>query len=208
VIAVVDYGAGNITSVVKALEAVGAAVRVVSRPDQAEGADALVIPGVGHFAATGPLHERWQRPIRKAIDSEMPVLGICLGMQWLFEGSDEAPGASGLGIFQGRCFRLPDAVKVPHVGWNTVDAGDAASTLLADLRDGASAYFAHSFAAPSGPCTLATTTHGARFAAAVARGSVYGVQFHPEKSGRTGLKLLANFVAITREKRSPCSPAA
>jgi len=207
VIVVVDYGAGNITSVVKALEAVGATVRVESDPRHAGGALGLVVPGVGHFAATGPLQELWRRPALEAIGRGLPVLGICLGMQWLFEGSEEAPDATGLGIFGGRCVRLRDEVKVPHVGWNTIDA-PVSGSVVADLGAGASAYFAHSFAAPIVQHTVATTTYGDRFSSAVARGSVCGVQFHPEKSGRTGLKLLANFVALVKDAPSSCWPAA
>ena len=200
-IAVVDYGAGNIASVVKALEALGAGVRVVSGPEQAAGARALVVPGVGHFGSTRALHARWQRLTLQAIENGVPVLGICLGMQWMFEGSEEDSEAAGLGIFPGRCVRLAGGVKVPHVGWNTLDTGGAASPLLAGLDAGASAYFTHSFAAPPAPGAIATTTHGGRFASAVARGRVFGVQFHPEKSGRTGLKLLTNFLDIVREAR-------
>ena len=196
----IDYGAGNLTSVIKGLTAVGASVRVADRPDALIGADALVIPGVGHFHATMALDDDWRGAVRDRLEAGVPLLGICLGMQWLFEGSDEAPEAKGLGFFAGRCFRLPEEVKVPHVGWNTLDLTNRPSRLLDGLPEGAMAYFTHSFAAPAEPA-IATTSHGVTFAAAVERGRVFGTQFHPEKSGRTGLRLLANFVAAATEAR-------
>ena len=122
-------------------------------------------------------------------------------MQWLFEGSDEAPDLPGFGLLAGRCFRLPDIVKVPHVGWNTLDGAQHSPRLLRDLPPGAMAYFTHSFAAPIGDAMAAVTTHGTSFAAAIERGRVFGTQFHPEKSGATGLRVLANFMAVVEEAR-------
>jgi imidazole glycerol-phosphate synthase subunit HisH len=200
-IALVDYGAGNLTSVIKGLRAVGGEVNVVASPSELAGAEALVIPGVGHFSATRALGEDWRRAVRERMAAGLPFLGICLGMQWLFEGSDEARDAPGFGLLAGRCFRLPDSVKVPHVGWNTLDARSASSRLLAGLTAGAMAYFTHSFAAPVVDATAASTTHGASFSAVVERGRVFGTQFHPEKSGTTGLRLLENFMAAAREAR-------
>lgn len=201
ILGLVDYGAGNLTSVVKGLQAVGGSVRIVAHPNELEGIEALVIPGVGHFSATRSLDGAWRLAVRGRIDAGLPLLGICLGMQWLFEGSDEAPDLPGFGLLAGRCFRLPDVVKVPHVGWNTLDPAARAPRLLGGLPPGAMAYFTHSFAAPTGEATAALTTHGATFAAAIERGRVFGAQFHPEKSGATGLRVLANFVAIAREAR-------
>ena len=200
IIALVDYGAGNLASVVKGLTTTGASVRVVASPSELSGADALVVPGVGHFAATAALADTWHRAIHERLDAGVPLLGICLGLQWLFEGSDEAPGTRGLGVFAGRCFRLPDTVKVPHVGWNTLDTGGRASRLLEGFTPGSMAYFTHSFAAPA-EAAVAVTTHGVPFAAAVERGRVFGTQFHPEKSGAAGLRMLANFVACAGEVR-------
>jgi glutamine amidotransferase len=200
-IALIDYGAGNLTSVVKGLRAVGADVRIVAALDDLSDAHAVVVPGVGHFSATASLTLEWRRAIRQAIDRGTPLLGICLGLQWLFEGSDEAPGQPGLGFLPGRCFRLSGNVKVPHVGWNTLEFSLPSSRLLDGVSGGASAYFTHSYAAPLGPATAAATTHGLPFAAAIERDRVFGVQFHPEKSGATGLRILGNFMTVVRDAR-------
>jgi imidazole glycerol-phosphate synthase subunit HisH len=198
-VALVDYRAGNLTSVAKGLTASGATVHITESPNDLVDARAIVIPGVGHFSATAALGEDWRRAIREAIAAGRPLLGICLGLQWLFEGSDEMPGQPGLGLFRGRCFELRGDVKVPHVGWNTLARTAQPSRLLDGLPSDASAYFTHSYAAPLASETSATTTHGMEFASVVEHGRVAGVQFHPEKSGTTGLRLLANFVALARQ---------
>ena len=200
-IALVDYGAGNLTSVIKALEAVGATVDLVSDAADIKGARPIVIPGVGHFSATASLGESWAGAVRDAIARGVPLLGICLGLQWLFEGSAESPETLGLGFIPGRCFRLEGDVKVPHVGWNSLDRTDRPSRLLEGIPTGASAYFTHSYAAPCVRETIAVTTHAVPFSAAVEEGNVFGVQFHPEKSGATGLKMLTNFMRLAAEKR-------
>jgi len=198
-IALIDYGAGNLTSVVKGFRAVGADVRTIDAASGLTGVDAIVIPGVGHFAATASLDSVWRRAIQDALDQGVPLLGICLGLQWLFEGSDEAPDVPGIGLMNGQCFRLRGQVKVPHVGWNTLTPAPRPSRLFQGLPPDASAYFTHSYAAPVGPDTIATTSHGVPFAAAVERGRTFGVQFHPEKSGTTGLRILENFLGVIRE---------
>jgi|SRR5579871_148974 len=200
-VVLVDYGAGNVTSVVKGLHAAGAGVRIVSDASALGTPDALVIPGVGHFSVAQKLEGAWRRAVQDAIARGVPMLGICVGLQWLFEGSEEAPDTPGLGLLPGRCFRLTGDVKVPHVGWNTLDRGDRPARILQGVAPGASAYFTHSYAAPCGPDTAATTVHGVPFAAAVERGRTFGVQFHPEKSGPTGLAILRNFVDVVREGR-------
>ena len=141
------------------------------------------MPGVGHFGATAFLDDAWRDAIQAAVADGVPLLGICLGLQWLFEGSEEAPASPGSARSQGRCIRLPPLVKVPHVGWNSLEI-TRPSPLLDGVAEGTQVYFTHSYAAPvTGDC-VAATTHGTRFAAAVQRGHVWGVQFHPEKSGR------------------------
>lgn len=201
-IALIDYGAGNLVSVRKALAAAGAAVFTPATPGDLTTASGIVVPGVGHFGATRALDESWRAAIGDRLARATPLLGICLGLQWLFEASDEAPGLPGLGLLPGRCFLLgtmprPDAprVKVPHVGWNAL-ARRAPSRLLEGIADGAQAYFTHSYAAPiTGDC-VAVTDHGGPFASVVERGLVFGVQWHPEKSGEVGLALLRNFAGL------------
>ena len=198
-IALVDYGAGNLTSVRKALSALGAEFMTPDTPDGVKGARAVIVPGVGHFAATSALDEAWRDAIGRSARAGTPLFGICVGMQWLFEGSDEAPGVAGLGVMQGRIARLDgDAekrLKVPHVGWNALDFTREAR-LLRGLDSGAQVYFTHSYAAPVTSECVAATTHANRFAAAVERDNIFGVQFHPEKSGDAGLQILRNFLAI------------
>ncbi len=198
-IALVDYGAGNLTSVRKALSALGAEFMTPAQPSELRGARAVIVPGVGHFAATSALDEEWRQTIGDAARDGTPLFGICVGMQWLFEGSEEAPGVAGLGVMKGRIARLDgDAekrLKVPHVGWNALDFTRNAR-LLRGLDSGAQVYFTHSYAAPVTTECIAATTHANTFAAAVERDNIFGVQFHPEKSGDAGLQILRNFLEI------------
>jgi glutamine amidotransferase len=196
VIALIDYGAGNLTSVRKGFAAVGADLFTPATPSDLAAADAVVVPGVGHFAATASLDGAWRDEIGNVARRGMPLLGICLGLQWLFEGSDEAPDVRGLSALQGRCMRLPPGRKVPHVGWNVLSTRQ--SQLLAEVPDGTYAYFTHSYAAPVTGSCVAVTEYGVPFAAAVERRNVFGVQFHPEKSGAAGLQILRNFVRLAR----------
>jgi len=194
VIALIDYGAGNLTSVRKALLAVGGQVCVPRTPGELAGAAGIVVPGVGHFGATAALDDGWRDAVRASATGGRPLLGICLGLQWLFEESAEAPGLAGLGLVRGRSTRLSGDVKVPHVGWNTLEH-DGGSWLLEGVPTGAQAYFTHAYAAPVTAETVATTLHGVTFASAVEKSQVAGVQFHPEKSGDVGLRVLSNFIA-------------
>ena len=205
-IALIDYGAGNLTSVRKALAALGADFVVPRVPEECAGAAGLIVPGVGHFSATTALDEPWRAAIGGAVRGGTPLLGICVGMQWLFEGSEEAPGVRGLGVLLGRCRLLrgdaAQRMKVPHVGWNALEM-PRPSRLLAGLGAGTHVYFTHSFAAPVTSDCVAATTHAEPFAAAVERDHVFGVQFHPEKSSEAGLQILRNYLEICGEPRIP-----
>ncbi len=198
-IALIDYGAGNLTSVRKGFRAAGAELMTPSHPADLVRASGIVVPGVGNFGATSALSGGWVTAIGDAVRRRVPLLGICLGMQWLFEGSDEAPDVPGLGVIAGRCARLPQigGLKVPHVGWNSLHR-PRESRLLDGVAEAAQVYFTHSYAAPVTPEAAATCEHGTEFAAAVERDRIFGVQFHPEKSSDAGLRILTNFVAATR----------
>ncbi|MGC1294800.1 MAG: imidazole glycerol phosphate synthase subunit HisH [Alloacidobacterium sp.] len=195
-IAVIDYKAGNLTSVMKALHAVGADAVATSDPRAVMRADKLVLPGVGHFSATAFLVEQGlKKTIEKCAREGVPFLGICVGLQWLFEGSTEAPNTTGLGAFSGRCERFSQEMKVPHVGWNSLQVKD--SRLLRGVSSGDFVYFTHSYRAPLTNGTAAVTEYGTPFTAAVERENIMGVQFHPEKSGSVGLRILENFVRLS-----------
>jgi glutamine amidotransferase len=195
-IAIVDYGAGNLVSVKKALDWLGHECAITSDPGQVAKAAKIVLPGVGHFAATASL-ERWglQSAIACAIGHGIPFLGICVGMQWMFERSQESPETPGLGLLRGECERFPDKVKSPHVGWNQLEISPS-SRLFRGVPSSSFVYFTHSYRAPVSEATVACCDYGGKFSAAVERDHVFGVQFHPEKSGDIGLKLLGNFCEL------------
>jgi glutamine amidotransferase len=234
VIALIDYKAGNLTSVKKALATIGADVFVPKAPDDLADASGIIVPGVGHFGATRALDQSWIDAILARVGEGRPLFGICLGMQWLYEGSDEAPELAGLGLLSGRCYRLgavrPDTtedtvrlkadttggtlndegdsrdfgsvrlqpdrdIKVPHVGWNSLSI-ERRMSIVEGVPSHAQVYFTHSYAAPLSGETVAITEHGGPFAAIVQRGHVAGVQFHPEKSGDVGLRILRNFLDL------------
>jgi imidazole glycerol-phosphate synthase subunit HisH len=213
IVALIDYKAGNLTSVRKALTSLGADILTPVLPVDVERAGAIIVPGVGHFAATAALDDQWHGVIRSRLEAGIPLLGICLGQQWLFEGSEEAPDVRGLGVLPGRCMRLDlrkgadgsgsesrgHRLKVPHVGWNALKQTGRPSRLLAGIADEAQAYFTHSYVAPDSAATVATTDHGVSFASVVEDGLVFGAQFHPEKSGDTGLRMLRNFLDVAAE---------
>ncbi len=220
-IALIDYQAGNLTSVKKALTTIGAEVFVPEGPDALREARGIIVPGVGHFGATRALDAAWIEGILERIGEGRPLLGICLGMHWLFEGSDEAPDLPGLGLLSGQCHRLgvrlkPDTtyesaiadsavrsvrlqadseIKVPHVGWNTLSLQREAS-ILEGVADQSQVYFTHSYVAPLTSETVAIAEHGEPFSAVVQRANIAGVQFHPEKSGDVGLQILRNFIQL------------
>lgn len=195
-IAIVDYGAGNLTSVKKALDHLGFECAITADPAQVVEAAKIVLPGVGHFASTEALDRSGLRDaIADAITRGIPFLGICVGMQWMFERSQESPETPGLGLFRGECERFPASVKSPHVGWNDLQI-DSSSRLFQGVQPSSFVYFTHSFRAPVAEATTACCEYGGRFSAAVERDHVFGVQFHPEKSGEAGLKMLSNFCAL------------
>ena len=195
-IAIIDYGAGNLMSVKKAFDFLGHESIVSSDAADVESAAKVVLPGVGHFASTAALEKAGLREsVALAISRGVPFLGICVGMQWIFEGSQESPATPGLGFFSGKCERFPANVKSPHVGWNSIETNPA-STLFRGVPASSYMYFTHSFRVPVVKDTSASCDYGGKFAAAVERDSVFGVQFHPEKSGKNGLHLLSNFCSL------------
>jgi imidazole glycerol-phosphate synthase subunit HisH len=226
VIALIDYKAGNLTSVKKALATLGAEVFVPEAPRDLADARGIIVPGVGHFGATRALDQPWIDAILERVGEGRPLFGICLGMQWLFEGSDEAPDCPGLGVLSGRCYRLGAVRLKPDTTEN--DARDTRSVRLQPDQDrrqldqtikiphvgwnslairreasivdgvvsGAQVYFTHSYVAPVTDDTVAVTEHGEPFAAIVQHGQIGGVQFHPEKSGDVGLQILRNFIHL------------
>jgi glutamine amidotransferase len=197
VIAVVDYGIGNLRSAEKALQHLGAEARLTSDASAIDDASAVVLPGVGAFGACMQAlrNSGLEDATRRAATDGRPFFGICVGMQMLFDGSDETPDVEGLGIVPGRVTKLPSTERLPQIGWNTLDIANG-SKLCAGLGDPAWLYFVHSYApAPTDHAVVAAwCEYGRRFAAAIEVGSVWAVQFHPEKSGDTGLNLMRNFV--------------
>jgi glutamine amidotransferase len=195
-IAIVDYGAGNLTSVKKALDSLGQDAVITSDAEVVSRADKLIVPGVGHFAATSALNATGLREaIQRSIRRETPLLGICLGMQWMFAASTEAPDLAGLGIFSGECTRFPEIVKSPHVGWNDL-AITGESRVLCEIPQNAFVYFTHSYRVPVVEQAVAICQYGGPFSAVVEDGRIFGVQFHPEKSGWVGKRLLENFCGL------------
>ena len=199
-IALIDYGAGNLTSVKKALTHLEAAFTVPTSPEALSGCSGIIVPGVGNFEATANLANGWTSAVGGHVHRGIPLLGICLGLQWLFEGSEEAPQIPGLGEIAGICGHLPGRdgaaqLKVPHVGWNGLQL-KRRSWLLDGVSEGSQVYFTHSFAATLTDECAASTTYGVEFASVVERDQIAGVQFHPEKSGDVGLTILKNFLRL------------
>jgi glutamine amidotransferase len=193
-IAVIDYRAGNIASVKKALDYLRADAVVTRDPNIVAQADKIILPGVGHFSATAVLERDGLRGaiLHRIENGGVPFLGVCVGMQWMFESSAEAPGTPGLGLLPGECGPFAETVKSPHVGWNSLICRDS-SRLLRGIPSGSFVYFTHSYSAPIVNATAASCEYGGEFSAAVEQDNLFGVQFHPEKSGELGLRLLANF---------------
>ena len=201
-IAVIDYKAGNLTSVVKTLNYLNAKTHITQSPEVVRQASKIVLPGVGHFQATQLLHDRGlTEALREALSKGAWFLGVCVGLQWLFAGSTEAPETPGLAALSGQCERFPATfegaeLKAPHVGWNSLEDIRPDSKLLRNVTPGGFVYYTHSWRAPVVPATAATTQYGSPFTAAVEQDNVMGVQFHPEKSSAVGLQVLKNFVEL------------
>ncbi|RXH54860.1 imidazole glycerol phosphate synthase subunit HisH [Granulicella sibirica] len=201
-IAVIDYKAGNLTSVVKTLTYLGAETEITQDPEVVRRASKIVLPGVGHFRATSLLNElHITKAVRESIARGAWFLGVCVGLQWLYQGSTEAPETPGLGHFAGECERFPalfegEPLKAPHVGWNSLEDLKPDSKLMRGIQPGEFVYYTHSWRAPLSPDTAASTPYGGSFTGAVERDNVMGVQFHPEKSASVGLRVLQNFIDL------------
>ncbi len=206
-IAVIDYGMGNLRSVAKALEEIGAKIKVTSSANVIRKASKIVFPGVGSFYdGLKELSKRGLiKPIKSAIKDKKPFLGLCLGLQLLFEESQEAPNIKGLGILEGKIKRIPSEVnrkrlKVPHIGWNQIHLTERGkeSRLFKGIKDGSFVYFVHSYVAiPEDSSIISTITeYGIKFCSSISKDNIYATQFHPEKSQEVGLKILKNFIEI------------
>jgi glutamine amidotransferase len=205
-LAVLDYGIGNLRSAEKALQHVGSDARLVDDAASVEAADGVVLPGVGAFGACARAlrDSGLDKPALAALEAKVPFFGVCVGFQLLYQGSVESPGAAGLGVFAGTVGALPQGVKHPQMQWNTLEVhGAVAPAALGGLGQHPWFYFVHSFAPPVGDETVAVCDYGGPVAALAARGSLWGAQFHPEKSGVTGLALLANFVRLAAGAAAP-----
>jgi len=197
VIALVDYGAGNVGSVLKAVEYLGFQSASASEPAQIERADKIILPGQGHFGSmlTALGDRGLLEPLRKKIEGGTPYLGICLGLQALYEKSEEAPDITGLGLLKGTVLKFKSLDKVPQIGWNQLQLRRG-SRLFHFVQDGSFTYYCHSFYGPVVPEAVAVTEYGETYAAGIEKGNVYAVQFHPEKSGEVGLRVLRNFLEL------------
>ena len=203
-LAIINYGAGNLRSVQKACEYVGEKAVITDNREEILNADRVILPGVGSF---GSCIESIRKTnlfdcIRQVTESGTPFLGICLGLQLLFEASDESPDAKGLGILKGRCVKIPqsDGVKIPHIGWNSITFPNP-SPLFAGIEDGSFVYFVHSYYMQPNDKSVITAVcdYSASLPVALSRGNIHATQFHPEKSGDVGLKILKNFIDLRRE---------
>jgi len=197
VIGLLNYGAGNVGSVLKAIEHLGHSAEVMDRPESLRAAEKVIFPGQGHFGTMmRSLEERrLLEPFRELLAGGTPFLGICLGLQALYEASDEAPEAAGLALLPGRVTRFQGVFKVPHVGWSQLEIRSS-SALFRGVADGSFVYFCHSYFGPATKETSAVTCYGQTFAAGLEMKNICAVQFHPEKSGEVGLKVLENFLSL------------
>lgn len=199
-LAVIDYGIGNLRSAVKAMASVGREAQLIDQPSGLDGATGVVLPGVGDFGRCAAALDAggWRGPLAEVFANSVPFLGICVGFQLLYEGSEEAPGAKGLGVFSGTVAKMGPGVKLPQIQWNRLELLRASSLLPAE-SSGEWMYFVHSFCAPVGPETTAVCAYGGEISAAVEQDRVFGVQFHPEKSGQAGLAMLGRFARLAED---------
>lgn len=195
-IAVLDYGGGNVGSVLKAIEYLGKSAQKAERPPDLASAEKIIFPGQGHFGAMmkGLEERQLLAPLRDAFAAGKPFLGICLGLQALYESSEEAPGVAGLGILPGSVARFQGVFKIPHIGWSQLELRSE-NRLLRGVADGSFVYFCHSYYGPVTPEACAVTDYGQTFSSGVEKKNIWAVQFHPEKSGDVGLKVLSNFLS-------------
>ena len=196
-IAVLDYGGGNVGSVLKAMEYLGASAEKVDAPRQLQAAEKIIFPGQGHFGAMmkGLAERDLLAPLRAEFEAGKPFLGICLGLQALYESSEEAPGVAGLSLLPGRVTRFQGVFKVPHIGWSQLVLHPEAR-LFRGIADGSFVYYCHSYYGPVTPEACAVTEYGQTFAAGIELKQIWAVQFHPEKSGEVGLQVLRNFIDL------------
>jgi glutamine amidotransferase len=196
-IAVLDYGAGNVGSVLKAIEYLGASAERVDQPAALRAAEKIIFPGQGHFGAMmkGLAERELLAPLQDALAAGTPFFGICLGLQALYASSEEAPGVAGLGLLPGRVARFQGIFKVPHVGWSQLELRPS-TQLFRGIADGSFVYYCHSFYGPVTPEAAAVTEYGQTFAAGIEMKNIWAVQFHPEKSGEVGLQVLRNFLSL------------
>lgn len=199
-IVVVDYGMGNLRSVQRGIDAAGSPTRIITNKDDLKGADAIILPGVGAFKDAIANLTPFKQRICDAVESGVPFLGICLGLQLMFTRSTEGGSYMGLGIFSGTILPFPKGRKVPQIGWNTLTIVDAGNPLIRDVPDRSYVYFVHSYYAQveNEEEVVAMTRYGIDFPSIISRRNVFATQFHPEKSGKTGLRILKNFLDVVK----------
>ncbi|HEX54708.1 MAG TPA: imidazole glycerol phosphate synthase subunit HisH [Candidatus Altiarchaeales archaeon] len=196
-IAVIDYGAGNLRSIVNACKYLGKRVELISNPEELGSAEKIILPGVGNFGNAMNQMNKFGRELKNKISDGVPFLGICLGIQVIFDESDEDPSANGLGILRGKCTRFPNCVKVPHIGWNSIEI-IRECPILNGIESGSYVYFVHSYYVipEDKKVVVAITRYGVEFPSIIHRDNIFAVQFHPEKSGEVGLRILKNFLDL------------
>ncbi len=196
--AILDYGAGNLRSIVNACKYLGTDAETVSNPSKLKSAEKIILPGVGNFGDAMRKLEKFREVIFEGVNNGIPFLGLCLGIQVILESSEESPRSGGLGVFKGACKRLPEDVKVPHMGWNSIEIVKKNIPILKGIPSGSYFYFVHSYypVPKDKEIVAAITQYGVKFPSVIAKDNVFATQFHPEKSGSSGLKILGNFLKL------------